>query len=253
MRFWNGKTINPKPMKRIIFLLMTAAICGNLVAQEKNATDKTSWFSNSSQFDLGISGGPGMITLRGNTYIDEHHKPAIGFATGITAQYNFPKIISVRAEFGFARKGSQLNEELTFTDANGNVIGTDRLIVQNQFDYLQVPLVIRASIGKKMKYFVNAGMYGGYLLNQTIITNQTDYSPAIDTDNTGNMERLDLGIVSGFGIEYPIGKRFAASCEIRNSYGLYNTSKVPLYQGGWIKTNSTNLLFNFVYRIGERG
>lgn len=239
-------------MKRFIFLLMTAAVCGNLSAQDKTGTDKKSWFGNTSKFDLGISGGPGMISLRGNKIIEDYHQPDIGFASGITAQYNFPKIISVRAEFGFARKGSQLNEVLTFIDENGNTIGSDKAVVKNRFDYLQFPLVIRASAGKKLKYFVNAGMYYGYLLKQTIITHETDFSPAVVYDNTVRMQHADYGIVSGIGIEYPIGKKLAAGCEIRNSLGLYNTSAVPVYPSGTIKTNSTNMLFNFVYRIGER-
>ncbi|OFY87282.1 MAG: hypothetical protein A3F72_17445 [Bacteroidetes bacterium RIFCSPLOWO2_12_FULL_35_15] len=39
----------------------------------------------------------------------------------------------------------------------------------NHFDYLTVPILLRATFGKRIKYFANAGMFFGYLIKQTIV------------------------------------------------------------------------------------
>lgn len=201
-------------------------------------------FGQQNKFDVGFEGGPGLICLRGNEILEKYHDPTIGFSGGVFFQYNFSKLFSIRTNIAFDRKGSIARG--TNTDMNGRNVGnfTTRL----NFNYLTAPILIRAGFGKKVKYFINTGPFFGYLMKDTYITQGTDI-PKTVSDNTKNDKPLDLGITAGAGVAIPIKEKIYISCEIRNNLGLYNVSKVPIYNNGSIKTNSTNFLVGVAYKL----
>jgi hypothetical protein len=204
-------------------------------------------FGQRNIFDIGIEGSPTLTFLRGNDFIDNNHKPTMGFTSGLFFQYNFKKIISLRTNTAFERKGSVLTFQAT--DILGNPIG--EITTNTNFDYLTLPILVRATFGKKIQYFVNAGPYFGYLIKQTFIS-KGDNIPTTTDDNTSLYKRFDIGISTGFGLSVPIKTKFAFSFEVRNNLGLYNTSDVPVINDGTIKTNSTNFLLGFTYKLEQR-
>ena len=204
-------------------------------------------FGQTNKFDIGVEGSPTITFLRGNAFIDKYHKPTMGFAGGLSFQYNFKKIISLRTNIAFERKGSVLTSQTT--DIIGNPLGEKT--TNTNFDYLTFPILIRATFGKKILYFVNAGPYFGYLIKQTFVS-KDDNIPTITSDNTSLDKRFDTGISTGLGLSVPIKTKFAFSFEVRNNIGLYNVSAVPVANNGTIKTNSTNFLLGFTYKLGQR-
>ncbi|HOY40076.1 MAG TPA: porin family protein, partial [Bacteroidales bacterium] len=117
---------------------------------------------NANTFDIGIEGSPSLIYLRG--LIDYNYEPSLGFSGGISFQYNFPKIISIRTNVSFERKGAI--RRITYTDIMGETIS--ELVEHSNFNYITLPILIKASLGKHVKYFITAGAFGGYLLNAEI-------------------------------------------------------------------------------------
>jgi hypothetical protein len=204
-------------------------------------------FGQTNKFDIGVEGSPTLTFLRGNAFIDKYHKSTMGFTGGLSFQYNFKKIISLRTNIAFERKGSVLTSQTT--DIIGNPLG--EITTNTNFDYLTFPILVRATFGKKIQYFVNAGPYFGYLIKQTFVSKR-DNIPPIISDNTSLDKRFDTGISTGLGFSVPIKTKFAFSFEVRNNIGLYNVSAVPVANNGTIKTNSTNFLFGFTYKIGQR-
>ena len=223
-------------MRHLTFLFLTVALT-------------TTVFGQQNKFDIGIIGGPSVSFLRGNEFIKANHDPTFVFSGGLSLQYNFPKIFSLRTDMQFERKGSVVVVVSTFTDIVGNVTGQGIIYVNS--DYLTAPILLRSSFGKKVKFFVNTGTFFGYLIKQTFATTTPNY-PNINIDNTRNDKRLDLGATAGFGLSIPIKDKFLISWEIRDNYGLLNVSKVPVVNDGTVKTNSTNLLIGFAYRLGTR-
>lgn len=209
-------------------------------------------FGQQNKFDIGLDGSPSIIFLRGNDIIKQYHQPTVGYSGGLFFQYNFPKTFSLRTGISFERKGSEFNSTITYTDIIGNIIGSEKIIARIHFDYLTMPLLVRATVGKKIKYFFNAGLFFGYLVKQTFVYKQSTYLPAHTTDNIDNDKRFDTGVTAGLGLSIPIRDKFLISCEIRNNLGLYNVSKVQVIDNGTIKTNSTNLLIGFTYKFGVR-
>lgn len=201
-----------------------------------------------NKFELGIEGGPSLTYLRGNEVLKEINDPTIGFSGGVTFQYNFPKIVSLRTNVSFERKGSVVKSN--FTDANGNPMGEFK--VYTNFEYLTLPVLARVSFGKKFKFFTNVGPYFGFLIKQTFVTEETDQFQGGTSDNTENDKRFDVGLSGGIGGSLTVKGKFVITLEARHNLGLYNVSKVPVANDGSILTNSTNLLIGFAYGFGAR-
>ena len=200
-----------------------------------------------NRFDIGLEGGPSRTFLGGNTLIDDLHEPTLGYSGGVFAQFNFRKILSLRTSIAFERKGSVM--QLPFTDINGSLI--DNVSAYTNFNYLTMPLLLRATFGKNVQYYVNAGPYWGYLLKQTFVI-KGSHLPDTTSDNTALDKRSDMGISAGVGLAFPINSDLSISIEARHNLGMYNVSAVPVIDDGAIRTNSTNLLCGLAYKFGVR-
>jgi len=95
-----------------------------------------STFSQPDKFDMGIEGGPGVISLRGNDQLKKH-KSRISYSGGIFFQYHFTKLISIRTGMGYERKGSVITQPVT--DNFGYPMGD--LTTRSNFHYLTLPLL----------------------------------------------------------------------------------------------------------------
>ena len=201
-----------------------------------------------NKFDIGLEKGPSLTSLRGNDYVEDFNDPTIGFSSGLTFQYNFPKLISIRTNVAYERKGAF--SKFQFTDIAGNPIR--EITLYTNFYYLTMPLLIRLTFGNKIRFFVNIGPYFGYLIIQTFETSAFNLFPKSISDNTDSFKRFDMGLTSGLGGGLPINDKFLLTLEIRNNLGFYNVSKVPIENNGSILTTSTNLLIGIAYRLGTR-
>lgn len=153
----------------------------------------------------------------------------------------------MRTNLAFERKGGKFTSPAT--DINGTPIG--ELTAHSSIDYLTFPVLVRATFGNKIQYFINAGPYFGYLLKDRLVS-KGDNIPTATDDYTAFDKRFDTGISTGVGLFVPLNTKFAVSFEIRNNLGLYNISAFPVTNNGTIKTNSTNFLFSFTYKLGQR-
>jgi hypothetical protein len=156
-------------------------------------------------------------------------------------------MLSLRTNLSFERKGSSY--KFDYTDDFGQFV--KEVKVNYIIDYLTLPILCRATFGKKVKFFINTGPYFGFLLQEYYTSSDPNIGVLIMDDQIF-MKRFDAGITTGIGLIIPVRKKFALSLEARNNMGLYNISAFPVYHEGSILTNSTNLLFGFTYRFGFR-
>ena len=214
-------------------------------------TALTMWASANGQanrFEIGSEGGPSLISLRGNDSLEDFNAPAVGYSAAIAFQYNVSQLVSLRTSLAYERKGALL--KINATDISGNPI-VDMKAHLN-FDYLILPILVRLNLGNKLKLFVNAGPYLGYLIRQTSVTEAFNEFPSSSTDQTEYFKKFDIGLTGGLGCGLPIKNNFILTIEVRHNLGLYNTSELPVVNEGKILTNSTNLLFGLAYRIGSK-
>ena len=199
----------------------------------------------SNRYDWGIEGGPNLNTFRmsGNPFFSI--EPAVYGSGGFIFQYNTKKILSFKTGFSFQRKGYQV-KDLIFTDMNGNYLGNGKITVS--LDYITLPLLVKASFGKKTQFFINAGPYAGFLLNAKSRT--LNDGKVIDEDNfTGDANRFDFGVTGGIGIAVPIKESWMVHAELRNYFGLMNVDATAFSN---LYTNTTDLRLGVVYRLGFR-
>jgi hypothetical protein len=221
-------------MKKSISLLLLITLATLTSAQQ-------------NKFNAGLEFGPGVNMLFGNEMLRQNAEASPGMSAGLTFQYNFPKILSLRTGVVYDKKGCDF--VVIFTDYNGNRTG--QAAMHSNFYYVDVPLLVRASFGKKVSFFINAGAYCGYLVKHNYT--YTSMQVAIPSyDNTYNYKRFDFGIAAGLGLAIPLGSKILLSFEVRNTTGLLNTSKLHLYNDGSIKTNSITFLTGLAYRFGKR-
>lgn len=202
-------------------------------------------FSQQNTWDIGVVGGAGISTIELTNSKWGKHDPAIGFYTGLSAQYNFNKHFALHTELAFDRKGTK--NKLTLTDPNGNELG-DYFII-NQLNYLTLPILFRASLGEKTKFFIQTGPSLSYLLNGTV-----KYSSSVDnaflnpsTNTTSQTPAMDFGISSGLGAVVPVKEKFAISLELRSNFGL-----VDLYSKGNANTKAFNQSLNFLVGVNYK-
>jgi hypothetical protein len=196
-----------------------------------------------SKIAIGVEGGPNIIFLRGNEIMNQFYDPTIGFSGGATFQYNLGTIVSLHTGLSYERKGAAIRD-VVLVDQTGNPTGS--YTAHFNYNYLNLPILVRASFGEKTQFFVNAGPYIGYLINQMVVNSDTKKK----YDNTKSNKKIDMGVSAGLGILIPFGEKLAFTLELRNNLGLYNVSALQFYPEGAIKTNSTNFLIGFTYRIG---
>jgi hypothetical protein len=129
-------------------------------------------------------------------------------------------------------------------DINGQPLGPST--TKYNYNYVTVPMLARASFGKNVQFFVNAGPYIGGLLST--ITYFTVSNKTYKSNVTQYNKRVDAGITSGICVSIPFATKYVVTAEERNNVGLLNISK-NVVNNQSIKTNSFVALIGFGYRV----
>ena len=223
-------------MKKAIYLVLVILFVSNFCfAQEQPLT----------KYDFGIEGGPNISFMYGKSNTIQYLTSGIGFQGGVSFQINFNKLLSLRTVLSFERKIIKGKGEVTFTDANGKVIGDGTF--HDNYDYLVLPILLRANFGNQVRFFVNAGPYFGYLLQAKYFGNITTTGQTL-TGSIDKAQKVDIGLSAGIGISIPIKKQFAISVEARNNLSLLPVHKAENGDGS-AKFNTTSVLIGFSYGI----
>jgi hypothetical protein len=198
--------------------------------------------AQTSKFELGIEGGPNLSTFRFSG--TPHRKPIIFGSGGFMFQHNLKRVLSFKTGLSFQRKGYQVHD-LPYYYIEDTLEVWKGIFT---YDYITLPFLVKASFGKKVKFFVNAGPYGGFLLSRKRKW-VSDHETINQKSNTSSYQRLDFGIVGGIGISVPIKKSWMINAEVSNYFGLQDITDVGAFTS---YTNTTDLRLGVVYRLGLR-
>jgi hypothetical protein len=119
--------------------------------------------SQSKSYDTGIDGGPGLAIFYASSGLFSETGFSMSVVAGIFYQYNFNETVSLKSGINYERKGVQMENRFDQFPANGNLF--------YNFDYLTVPIMVKAYFGQNIWFFINAGPYVSYLINQSIFFN----------------------------------------------------------------------------------
>lgn len=196
----------------------------------------SSIFAQSGKFSLGVEGGAGISNTRGL------FEPGLGYTGQIFCDYHLSKIFSTHIGFGYEQKGAY--DEIIVTDNNGASLYNSE--IKQGFDFLTLPVLVRANFGSRINYFVNAGPFFNYLLKQSSQVDDSNSDLTSEINNTSSYERFEVGFSLGAGLAISLIEKINLSFEIRNNLGLTNLSKI---EGATAKTNSAQLLVGLAYSL----
>jgi hypothetical protein len=227
----NPDFINLNKLKTIIILIF-------ILLSSKHG------YGQISKMTIGYDGGLGLGLLWGNDIVSSFRKPILAIHAGGNFHYRLSNKFVIAAEAAIDRKGQSLSGE--FKDINGNSLG----IIRNRsnFLYATVSALGRYSFGLKKRFYILAGPFGGYLIQQ-YTSFIPDFSPRSQNSNTNSFKRIDAGITSGLGYELPVSANKSLTFELRNSLGLRNISKTPVINHQSLNTNSTLLRIGVHHKI----
>ena len=222
--------------KLIIGIIFACLLAVKLQAQE-------------NKLNIGVETGPGITLLHGNEVLSNpDYMPRLGYAVGVSAQYNFRYFFSIKTGLYYELKGEKIKGH--YTDVNGTNIGT--IYSHLNFNYLIIPVLAKVSFGKRTKLFIEGGPYVGFLFREGEEEDAWGNYPKTIYILTPEFKLEDVGLSVGAGVEIPIKQRFGITIEARNNIGLLNTADKPVYHNGTIQTFSTNFLVGFEYKLGFR-
>lgn len=185
------------------------------------------------KFELAAEGGPlfGLIYGPGAKQITRQ-LPMVGFETGLGLRANLPKVAGIYTGVYVERKGFVW--AMNATDAEGKPATYK---YQCEYHYVKIPLMINATVGKKVQFFVNAGGYVAALFRIHIHLKEL----RIDHVNPGGYQYVDAGICGGVGLKVPY-KRWVFSLEARNSTGFLQVIKNTEAKDAFYNTSNSALV-----------
>ena len=190
------------------------------------------------KFEIGFSAGATHNTLYTETIRSlSKYEQKIGFSVSVPMQYYVKNWLAVELDLSCLQKNYAWNHGNFASETTKNT-------------YIQLPVILHFSFGKKQfKVFVNAGGWGGYLLNRRVngsILNVYDpknyysYNEKSEFDKRKD-QRFELGFLAGAGVEYFLKNQYRIFVEIRYCYGLtdlqkknYMINQIPRYNDTYL-------------------
>jgi hypothetical protein len=212
------------------------------------------------KWTLGVEGGISLCSI----YNDARTDPYIGFSSGFTIEYVVNSHLSFGSGLLYQRKGNYYHKEPSSEEGEVFPLNGDQLpeypdveSYTDRLDYLIVPALCRFYPGRKHVFYLESGLWSGYLIDAKYIIKSAN-----ENGNTRNQtyseileyRSLDFGASFGTGLSITFGKLINMDIGVRYDPGLMNIDanhpgilpgNIPLLN------NSIGLVAGLKYRIGQ--
>jgi hypothetical protein len=189
-------------------------------------------------FQLGLTGGVSFTVMHGDAKVEEGNQLGVGALAGIELVYSIQNRIALKSGLLFDYKTTQQNIDYYYFNESTQSAATDRFKIMRTFDYLTIPLLLKYYVnpsGTKFTYFVEAGGYVSFLLNQTS-ANYSGSVPNVVYDEMNDFDKTDSGLSFSFGGKFKLSKGLSSEVRILNNCGLRNINGID--NKSIIKVNS---------------
>jgi hypothetical protein len=170
---------------------------------------------------IGIKGG--VI----NSFAPKNYSNRLGICIGGFANIKLTERLSFQPEILYSSKGYKINEVEIHT-AQGQLVGDVDFIYK--FNYIEVPLLLKASCGKTHKPYLLAGAVPSFLISAS-------FKDATGSHDIKATNKVDLGLLIGAGIDFKLSERTYIFIEPRFNYGVvsyignFNNKSIYLLSG----------------------
>jgi opacity protein-like surface antigen len=200
-------------------------------------------FAQQNPITFGVEGGISLANLTSDVpTVGDVYDSRTGYAAGLAFQYNFPKLFSFRTGIMYELKGAAFPVPDTSNPA-------ETVEWLETMDYLTVPLLLRATFGDQINFFVNGGPYWALLLKRVqVLETASSYYSGQEIDLTDDTKNTEWGISIGAGAAVVLNERLVISLEARGNFGM--TDIAP--QTYMLKTRTYLLLAGVAFKFGSR-
>lgn len=196
--------------------------------------------------EFGFQSGVNINAAYGNSGLKNYSGSTAGVHVGVHFKMKMNRRLALKAILAYDQNGWAYRS-LTFTDDNGNDLGTGDLV--EKINYLNLPILAEYSFGKKIKFNVDAGFFAGYLLKYTAVQKIKEPVASTNTFALTNRKAINFGLSAGAGVQIPVSPKMKLDFGIRDNVGLANIYKPQATENSTIKTNSFSIISGFTYRI----
>jgi len=220
-------------------------------------------FSQKIVWEIGLIGGP----ARANVYGNFEHKnfnasnaildtSRLTFSLGAISEATFNKHFSVTTAILYERK----EYWRWYYDDNGGS-GTPpstESLHEIRWGYVTIPLSLKFLVGEKLKFFVEAGGFGGLQVTRghatRAVVGYDDGTEVTDMKmkKSNSYNRWEGGVSFGVGMKAQINNVFNLSLIANDRLGLTEVIKYPLSNIP-VKNNFFSVSLAITYRFGKRG
>lgn len=208
-------------------------------------------YSQNSKIKFGLQTGLNYSNFRGYTIpaeFDPYYSESPGFAYlgGINMEYQIKEKLSLKIELNFERKSQKADNTIELRQNFDEPSQIYNFVTKRNYDYLVLPILLKYCFEDKNSFYINGGSFIGYLLKSQFTNNLN--APGIDSSSlntTKDNKKIDFGLSLGLGKNIDLSNNKTFSIEIRENLGLTKTSKLDVWNGGNVKTNSLNLIIGY--------
>lgn len=154
----------------------------------------------------------------------------LGYMGGVVIAWQEQPNAGLRGEITYVRKG--WGERIN--DPNFERIDTT---YTTALDYVEVPIMAHLYLGQRLRYFLNAGIYTGFLINSNESASISGQGTVNLPDSVANRlliryepdrdRKFDFGITGGLGLAYA-SKIGTFQAEARIAFGLRSVRAINL-------------------------
>ncbi|MFD0965165.1 porin family protein [Pseudofulvibacter geojedonensis] len=204
-------------------------------------------FSQNDSF-LGIQAGPNLSFIRGNIEANSNNG-GVAFSFGSSYELFLKDNFSLIANINYSKNNVRRSfSSIGWLDLTDPTFGNGKkVVIKNNFKYLDLILLSRIYLGNGNKFFINTGGFLSKFINHTEIadghTNRTDTNRYFRDFNTG--------ITLGFGTNFQLKNLNKISLELRANHGFTNISKIQMIDDGKLKISSLNLIINYSFKLNK--
>jgi opacity protein-like surface antigen len=203
-------------MTKITTLILMLGIATTTIAQTP-----TQFTESFYHIRVGLQAGPVFSSLQGN-FAQDYKSTLNGFA-GFSFEYRFNETVSFVANANYDRKS--FREDYQNPYYSGPYVlpsYTEKLL----FQYLNVPLMVRAYIDPDKQLYTNVGVSINYLIdmsNKLESEGYNDGSAPLQFESLFN--KTEFGVTLGLGYNFEVSTTANLSVELRDDYGLSDIMK----------------------------
>jgi hypothetical protein len=199
-------------MKKTFVLLVFLTGCFTVTAQN-------------SKLIIGIEAAA-IRTLPWGEDVYDALKPQYNISPGLNLEYLLNNNFSMKTGLVYERKGWATCFASSTIDATQIWMSEETV----NFDYLTIPMLFSYSTKGNVQFYVNGGVYLGFLLSNNVILNAygifPEHVPAeVKYDVSDDTKAFDFGFSFGCGLFLPMGERYAFDFGVRDNLGMADMFK----------------------------